>query len=123
MSGVTPERWRRLKELFGAALDRTGAERDAFVASACAGDPTLAAELAALLASHEGAPGFLETPACAPARRLGPYELVREIGHGGMGTVFLAARVDREYRKDVAIKIIRRGMDTVVRDHRLLARR
>jgi eukaryotic-like serine/threonine-protein kinase len=48
----------------------------------------------------------------APERRLGPYKLVREIGHGGMGVVFLAARADDQYRKRVAIKIIPVGADS-----------
>ena len=45
-------------------------------------------------------------------RRIGPYRVVREIGHGGMGTVYLAARDDDEFRKEVALKLVRRGMDT-----------
>ena len=40
-------------------------------------------------------------------RRVGPYLMVREIGHGGMGAVYLAVRADDEYRKQVAIKVIR----------------
>src|SRR5262245_26441998 len=44
--------------------------------------------------------------------RIGPYTVVREIGHGGMGVVFLAARADDQYRKRVAIKIIPVGMDS-----------
>jgi non-specific serine/threonine protein kinase/serine/threonine-protein kinase len=45
-------------------------------------------------------------------RRIGPYQIVREIGHGGMGAVYLATRADDQYRKQVAIKLIRHGMDT-----------
>src|SRR5262245_2635065 len=44
-------------------------------------------------------------------RRIGPYKLIREIGHGGMGTVYLAARADQQYQKRVAIKVIKAGMD------------
>src|SRR5262249_23025478 len=47
-----------------------------------------------------------------PLGRIGPYELLQEIGHGGMGTVYLAARADDEFRQTVALKLIRRGMDT-----------
>src|SRR6185295_7837280 len=44
--------------------------------------------------------------------RLGPYKIIREIGHGGMGTVYLAIRADDQFRKEVAIKVVNRGMDT-----------
>jgi eukaryotic-like serine/threonine-protein kinase len=47
-------------------------------------------------------------------KRVGPYEVVREIGRGGMGAVYLAIRADDEYKKEVAIKIVKRGMDTEV---------
>ncbi len=125
---MNPERWRRLKEVFGEALEQAGDERASFLARVCADDPALSAEVESLLVSHEGAGGVLDTPLLqlpaggvgegseSPAElargRLGPYQLLREIGHGGMGTVYLAARVDQEYRKNVAIKVIRRGMDS-----------
>src|SRR5919108_385911 len=44
--------------------------------------------------------------------RIGPYRLIREIGRGGMGTVLLAVRSDDVFQKRVAIKILKRGMDT-----------
>ena len=47
-------------------------------------------------------------------RRIGPYAVVREIGRGGMGAVYLAVRADDEYKKEVAIKVVKRGMDTDV---------
>jgi eukaryotic-like serine/threonine-protein kinase len=114
---MTPERWRRLKELFGAALDRRVEERAPYLAGECAGDPELLAEVEQLLRAHAETGAFLPDPAPAlgvePApERIGPYRLVRELGHGGMGTVHLAERVDDEYRKQVAIKVIRAGMDT-----------
>jgi serine/threonine protein kinase/tetratricopeptide (TPR) repeat protein len=127
-ASMNPERWRKLKDVFGDALERTGEERDSFLAQACAGDAALRAEVESLLVSHESAGGFLDECVLRPlpdefgqgaegspqpARaRIGPYELLREIGHGGMGRVFLAVRVDEEYRKEVAIKLIRRGMDS-----------
>jgi len=112
---MDPGRYQRLQELFETALERSGAERQAFVHSASASDPDLGDELAELLASHEEAGSFLEADAAAlapPLGRIGPYELLRELGHGGMGTVYLAARADDEYRQTVALKLIRRGMDT-----------
>jgi len=84
------------------------------------------AELESLLASHEQAGDFLDEPVLVGAeaaagsepveslvgRRIGPYQMLREIGQGGLGLVYLALRVDDEYRKLVAIKLIKRGMDT-----------
>jgi len=123
---MTPERWQRVKELFQSALEGEASQRAAFLDAACAGDPSLRRQVEALLASHEGAPSFLEAPAfevtdlsltsdqteSMAGRRIGPYELVREIGHGGMGAVYLAVRADDEYQKQVAIKLVKRGMDT-----------
>ncbi len=103
---------------------------------ACAGDPELRREVASLLSSAEGASSFMETPAfslhgeCAetlplprsggdgeppedkePGRRIGPYRVERLLGRGGMGTVYLAVRVD-EFEKRVAIKVLKHGMST-----------
>jgi len=112
---MDPGRHERLQELFESALERSGAERQAFVRSASASDPELGAELEGLLASHAETSTFLDAGVSAlapPLGRIGPYELLREIGHGGMGTVYLAARADDEFRQTVALKLIRRGMDT-----------
>ena len=62
-------------------------------------------------------PDDLPRPADANAPDLsgipvGPYRLIREIGSGGMGTVFLAVRTDDAFQRRVAIKVLRRGMDT-----------
>jgi hypothetical protein len=62
---MTPERWRRLKELFGGALERSGEERVAFLVRECAGDGALLAEVERLLASHE------QAAACDAARAAG----------------------------------------------------
>jgi TolB-like protein/Tfp pilus assembly protein PilF/predicted Ser/Thr protein kinase len=122
---VTGEQWGQLKAIFRDAIEYGSTERAAYLDRACAKDPALRAEIESLLASHYEAETFIETPAFAnniraiteaPAepiagRRIGSYQLVREIGHGGMGTVYLAERAN-EYKKLVAIKVIKRGMDT-----------
>jgi non-specific serine/threonine protein kinase/serine/threonine-protein kinase len=127
---VKAEVWQQLKPLFHAALDMAPAEREVFLAGACK-EEGLRRQVEALLAAHEGAGDFLDAPALVGAsdfpaealtgdaneegragQRIGAYEIVREIGHGGMGSVFLAVRADDQYRKQVAIKLIRRGMDT-----------
>ncbi|HXF04726.1 MAG TPA: protein kinase [Blastocatellia bacterium] len=131
---MTPERWQRIKVLLADALERSPAERAAFLDEACGSDAALRAEVESLLA-YEDAPGaddpladvraeaaatVAETPTDElrmAGRCLGPYEIVREIGRGGMSVVYLARRVD-EYRQQVAIKLLRRGMDTELVLHR-----
>ena len=120
-----PERWRRLNDLFHAALDLGGTERRSFLEASCAGDDDLRSEIERLLDAHARAEDFLATATrpdegsgsvdaepSAAGRRVGPYVLVREVGRGGMGTVYLAERADQQYEKRVAIKLIKRGMDT-----------
>jgi non-specific serine/threonine protein kinase/serine/threonine-protein kinase len=121
---MTPERWRRLDEVFHAAAALDGGARRAYVREACADDAELRAELERLLAAHDRAGAFIERPALASAaewvdgaepsegRRIGAYRIVREIARGGMGTVFLAERADGQYEQRVAVKVIKRGMDT-----------
>jgi eukaryotic-like serine/threonine-protein kinase len=119
---VNPDRWNRVKDLFQQALERKPGERAPFLAAACAGDDELNREVMDLLRAHEEAGSFLESPALSglesleasppPRTRIGPYAILDELGQGGMGTVFLAARDDDAYRKKVAIKLIRSGADS-----------
>ncbi|MGE5717222.1 MAG: serine/threonine-protein kinase, partial [Acidobacteriota bacterium] len=122
---MTPERFARAKRIFLDALERPAAERTAFVEGSCTGDVEIRREVEALLESEERAAGCLhdllpessgpgdEDPlGAAVPSRVGPYTIVREIGQGGMGAVYLAERADREYRGNVALKIVPRGMDT-----------
>jgi serine/threonine-protein kinase len=118
---LQPERFQRLERLFAATVDRTSAERQAMLAAAAAEDPDLAAEVERFLAADLHAGRFLESAVEAGAaavvggeagRRLGPYRLVRELGRGGMGVVYLAERDDREFHQRVAIKLLHRGLET-----------
>ncbi|MCU1263914.1 MAG: serine/threonine protein kinase with repeat [Acidobacteria bacterium] len=127
---MTPERWLKVEEIFQAALDLGPTERDQYVCQACADDETLRQEVETLLAQHESAGDLLEEnlygQTAIPVletlafedidpmigRRLGAYRIEREIGRGGMGAVYEALRVDREFNKRVAIKLVKRGMDT-----------
>src|SRR5438105_783141 len=125
---LTAERWMRVKELFIQALEREPEGRIAFLEEACAGDSELSKHVQNLLAFDARADSFLEHPAIAPpaeadmewmlGSRIGPYLIVREIGRGGMGTVFLADRADEQFRRQVAIKLVKRGMDTDAMLHR-----
>jgi non-specific serine/threonine protein kinase/serine/threonine-protein kinase len=121
---MTPEEWQEIKEIFQSAIERDKDQRAAFVAEACAGNIQLSTEVERLIALHEQAGDFIETPLGGldldllgaareqAGRRIGAYELMREIGHGGMGAVYLAVRADQQYQKRVAIKLVNRGMDS-----------
>ncbi|MDT5293497.1 MAG: eukaryotic-like serine/threonine-protein kinase, partial [Acidobacteriota bacterium] len=133
---MTPERWNQIEELFQTAVDLPAEERRPYIALACGSDDTLREQVAALVAQYEAAGDFIEEPALAgvslsphidphatvpmntadidPAigRRIGAYRVAREIGRGGMGAVYLAERADGEFRQRVAVKLIKRGMDT-----------
>lgn len=116
---MNPERWDRLKALFAEALTREASDRAAFVASLSGEDASVRTALLSLLDAHQE-DDFLESPAFRmgsqpadadqpPPARVGPYAVVREIGRGGMGTVYLGVRADDEYEKKVAIKLVRGG--------------
>src|SRR3954465_11094967 len=111
--------------LFHVAQSKPTAERDGFLAQACAGDADLRKRVDALLHAHEHPGGFMaQTPfselaeepippciAECPGSRIGPYKLLQQIGEGGMGIVFLAEQ-QRPVRRQVALKVIKAGMDT-----------
>lgn len=123
---MSDDRWQRIDELFHRALDLPREERESFLAEAAGGDAHLLSELRRLLLAHEAAgPDFLDRRGIdasagppiddepSPAgHQIGAYRLIREIGRGGMGAVFLAERADRQYEKRLAIKLVKRGMDS-----------
>ncbi|HKS30242.1 MAG TPA: protein kinase [Pyrinomonadaceae bacterium] len=125
---MSSERWQQLEEIFQTALDMPRAERAPYVAEACAGDAELRRQVEALLAQNDEAGTFLDEPlyehtgaeALAAimdddpviGERIGAYKVVSQIGRGGMGAVYLAERADNAFQKRVAIKLIKRGMDT-----------
>jgi TolB-like protein/tetratricopeptide (TPR) repeat protein len=122
-----PPRWQQVKTIFHAARAREKSERADFVRQSCAGDPALQAEVQSLLDAGDEADGFLDVPtsprkpeseddSSLTGRRLGAYEIIRGIGEGGMGEVYLGRRADDEYAKQVAIKLvrIRAGSDMIV---------
>jgi len=132
---MTPERWRLVEDVLNAALSCEPEQRDAVVAAACAGDEALRREVESLLAAHDRASrdDFLERPAAealgaphappAQAERLagalaGRYVIERELGHGGMATVYLARDV-RHHRR-VAIKVLREEIAAAVGGDRFL---
>ena len=119
---MTPERYRRIGEIFDAWLEGPEAGREELLRAACAEDAPLRAEVERLLASHRQAPDFL-VPAAQPAvESIGPYRILRQIGEGGMGIVYLA-RQSEPIRREVALKVIRPGMGTQAINARFSAER
>jgi eukaryotic-like serine/threonine-protein kinase len=136
---MTPERWAKIEELFNAALETPVAERAAYLDSVCGDDAELRGMIERLLRSDAEAGDFIETPPQVSqatrlfnnaitlidqpvssypkttemiGRQIGAYKIERELGRGGMGEVYLAWRADNEFRKQVAIKLVRRGVDS-----------
>ncbi len=126
------ERWQEIEALFQQAAELTAPQRRPFLDRACNGDDELRRQVESLLAADGAADGFLEQPAlealdapptdgaetASAGRSVGPYKLLRQLGEGGMGTVYLAVRADDEYRQEVALKIFAWG-----RERRDLVRR
>jgi eukaryotic-like serine/threonine-protein kinase len=121
---MRPERRKQIEMFFEAALERPPAERERWLREACGSDEELRAAVLRLLTAHRRAEGVLEGPAPTvaslldgpddptPGRRIGAYRLVREVGRGGMSIVYLAERDDGQFRQAVAVKVIRRGLDS-----------
>jgi serine/threonine protein kinase len=123
---IDSDRWQRLKAILASALEqKTPAARTDVITQLCVADSDLLTEAKSLLAEAEAflrdAPDDLEECAnnasaaisredpCQIGERVGAYVIVRKIGEGGMGTVYLAARADGYFEKDVAVKVLRRG--------------
>ncbi len=135
---MKPERWQQVEAIFQAAIDVDLEDRAHLLDEECGGDTLLRSEVEKLLKNFENAEGFIEDPVWSNSknvdqqkepkaftdvfsrmdsseligRRIGVFELTKEIGRGGMGTVYLARRADGEFNQNVAVKLIRRGMDS-----------
>jgi serine/threonine protein kinase len=124
---TTTER-ERVLELFSAALELPAAEQSVFLKREGAEEPELIAEVLSLLKldAQADAAGFLNASALQieaahlahdvfnerVGESIGPFKIVRLIGTGGMGAIYLAEGDDDQYRRRVALKVIKRGMDT-----------
>ncbi|MGH9841172.1 MAG: tetratricopeptide repeat protein [Blastocatellia bacterium] len=136
---MNPERWQRVEELFLTVADRPAAEREAYLTRVCGGDEELRHEVLSLLA-RDTTEDFIEKPIAGVAigfspdpgddvegKRIGPYRLTRLVGRGGMGAVYEAVRDDAQFQQQVAIKLIKGGMDSdfvrdrFVRERQILA--
>jgi len=116
---MTSERWQRVKVLFEAARDASPSERQRLLSETT--DAETAAQVRELLDAYDQSSDFLEESALASSAnlveqqlvspmvgaRLGPYRITRQVGEGGMGVVYEAARDDGQFEQRVAIKILR----------------
>ena len=125
----TDSRLARIQQLFSDALKLQTRNRAKFLSEACAGDNELRREVESLLESDEPQSSFLQTPAyeisaskiaaqvleseeaSAVGKLVGAYRIAHEIGRGGMGAIYLAERTDGQFEKQVAIKLLRRGLE------------
>jgi len=137
---MSPEEWRRIERVVDQALDLAPAKRAEYLADACGDDCALRSAVEEVLAGASGV-GFLDSPAGAyaaplisgqsadrdaddePGTQIGPYRVLRELGRGGMGAVVLAERADGQFTQRVALKLIKRGMDSDEIHARFLAER
>jgi len=122
---MIPERWQQVKAVLEQVLDLVPEQRKAFLEDACRDDHALRQEVESLLLEEDdGGDGFLQSPVRVSLKngplkerplvgcRIGPYQILEMIGEGGMGTLYRAARADDQYRKQVAIKLVRVGLTT-----------
>src|SRR5579864_1867811 len=119
-------RWTEVKSVLATVLDTEPDERPATLERLCAGDQDLRREVESLLALEKRADCELNTAIAPgallradpeiPPERIGPYRILRELGRGGMGVVYLGERADGEYKKRVAIKLITAGRRTAAAD-------
>jgi eukaryotic-like serine/threonine-protein kinase len=136
VSQFAMNRWKRIKKIFSEALELEGPERSRFVEAECSDDKEMMREVLSLLQAHEDT-GVLDRQmdemrmsAISEARSafmkgevIGRYRILHELGHGGMGSVFLAERMDGEFDQKVALKLLRNAFATDHQVQRFLSER
>jgi len=133
MKNIDPARWQQIEKILDEALDKDPAAREEYVQAACGDDDDLRESVLKMLKASGDSEKFLESGGGGELQNalakmaavvedddsekeemqtVGPYRLIRKLGRGGMGQVYLAVRDDEAFKRYVAIKVIRRGMDT-----------
>jgi eukaryotic-like serine/threonine-protein kinase len=149
MQSFTPERWQRVAPILDEAFELAPKARAAYLDRVCAGDAELRADAEAMLAAELDSADFLDrsideyvdalAAQTSSAKALtadeidsddlpsgtliGPYRVVDGLGHGGMGTVYVAERADGQFEQRVALKLVRHGLDSAESHRRFLAER
>ncbi|HKW16471.1 MAG TPA: serine/threonine-protein kinase [Terriglobales bacterium] len=125
----TKAEWQKIKDVFGAALEHSPGDREAFLRDACGSDTSLRGEVESLLKAHDSSSGVFQNSTGIPLtnnissnRSIGPYQLLEKIGEGGMGQVWLAEQ-SAPLQRRVALKLIRWGMYDEALLHRFQAER
>lgn len=116
------EKWKQLKGILEEALEVSTASRSEYLSKVCQGDENLRREVEVLLEFDDSKDDVLESPAFdavfrengnpAVGSQIDKYKIIGTLGAGGMGAVFLAERADGEFTQKVALKVIKRGMDS-----------
>lgn len=128
---ISVERWRRIVGLVEVAIDLEPPLRGAYLETVTQKDPELKRQVHRML-RHFGMDGWLDVPTPEPgsgsqraldAERIGPYRLLKVLGRGGMGVVYLADRRDQQFERQVAVKIIGAGQETPIVHQRFLSER
>lgn len=116
---MDPGRWQRAEELFLTLLEAPSHQRPGLLQELCGDDRPLLDSVGALLEAHLRSEGFLETPVARiegdlgpPPKHIGPYRIVKPLARGGMGAVFLAIQEGEGFRRSVAVKVVRTGLDS-----------
>ncbi|MEM8483944.1 MAG: serine/threonine-protein kinase [Bacteroidota bacterium] len=133
------QHWQQIEALFAEAITLSGVERAVFLENACETQPHLRAHVEALCEAHEKAASYLDVidgsnaavllqethqgSIAEAGTRVGSYQLIREIGRGGMGVVYLAERADGQFEQQVALKLMKQGIDTAQVRERFLRER
>ncbi|CAN5480125.1 hypothetical protein BH23BAC3_BH23BAC3_24080 [soil metagenome] len=130
------KKWHKVKQIFSEALELNPGDRERFVKDACGDDKDLLTEVQSLLAAYEKSGPLDKSPENLKKtvftrpknptfknQVVGNYKIIRALGHGGMGSVFLAERSDGQYDQRVALKLLRTGFTSENQTRRFLAER
>ncbi len=119
---MSADRWTVMQRVFEGALLLQGDDRQRYLDAACRGDEALRREIDALLAADEEGNSLLDGIAgdglasrdedLVPGTMVGAWRIAHRLAEGGMGLVYLAQRADGAFEQDVALKVIKRGMDS-----------